>query len=283
MAHEVPERLQRFQARTDPWLLGLALLFLLVWTVMLVERDTAGADLQRPLQLVLIAIWAIFVADIVIRAVLSRRPGRYLVTHPIDLLVVFVPVAQPLKLLAVFASGAALATKRGRLAGVRAVLISLFLVMWAGAAAELALERDAPGATITTFGDALWWAPVTVFSVGYGDMIPVTLPGRLVAVIVMGFGIALLGVVTASVAAWFLSTRHVGNTAPAGEHAHLEERIVSLEAKIDALLEQGALAPSPVISHGAVTFGASTPETAPPAAVPPDAGSVGFGVAGSRE
>jgi voltage-gated potassium channel len=55
-----------------------------------------------------------------------------------------------------------------------------------------------------TFPDALWWAATTVTTVGYGDRYPVTAVGRLVATGLMVVGIALLGVITASVAAWFV-------------------------------------------------------------------------------
>ena len=43
-------------------------------------------------------------------------------------------------------------------------------------------ERDAPGANITSFGEAIWWAVVTLATVGYGDTYPVTVPGRAVNV-----------------------------------------------------------------------------------------------------
>ncbi len=55
------------------------------------------------------------------------------------------------------------------------------------------------------FGDALWWAVVTMTTVGYGDVYPVTATGRYVAVAVMVVGVSLLGAVTATVAAWFVS------------------------------------------------------------------------------
>jgi voltage-gated potassium channel len=73
-----------------------------------------------------------------------------------------------------------------------------------GALAVLDAEQDAPGANITTFGDALWWASTTVTTVGYGDRYPVTTEGRLVAVGLMLAGIGLVGAVTASVTAWIL-------------------------------------------------------------------------------
>lgn len=79
-------------------------------------------------------------------------------------------------------------------------------MVYAGALAILDVEADAPEANITTFGDALWWAVATITTVGYGDFYPVTLPGRCVAVGLMIGGIAVLGVVTASVASWMVES-----------------------------------------------------------------------------
>ena len=64
----------------------------------------------------------------------------------------------------------------------------------------LSFEAHAKGANIHTFGQALWWAMVTLTTVGYGDKYPITPGGQGVAVILMLVGIGLLGVLTASVA-----------------------------------------------------------------------------------
>jgi voltage-gated potassium channel len=77
-----------------------------------------------------------------------------------------------------------------------------------GFAASLAVyqhERTAPHATIRTFGDAVWWACSTLATVGYGDVAPVTVVGRLVAVGLMGCGLALLGAVTGSFSSWLVA------------------------------------------------------------------------------
>src|SRR5262245_49073684 len=77
----------------------------------------------------------------------------------------------------------------------------------AGAIAALAIldaERTNPDASIRSYGDALWWAISTITTVGYGDLYPTTLEGRLVAAALMIAGIALLGVITASIASWFV-------------------------------------------------------------------------------
>lgn len=65
-------------------------------------------------------------------------------------------------------------------------------------------ERTVEGSNIKNFSDGLWWAVTTVTTVGYGDRFPTTSEGRLLAVMLMIVGISLVGVITASVAAWFV-------------------------------------------------------------------------------
>jgi len=66
------------------------------------------------------------------------------------------------------------------------------VVIFVGGFAEYLAEYKQPGANITKFGDALWWAVITITTVGYGDYTPITPVGRIVGTIVMfaGIGIA---------------------------------------------------------------------------------------------
>lgn len=109
---------------------------------------------------------------------------------------------------------------------------SMTLLLFVGALAVLDAERTAPGSSIQSFGEALWWSLVTVSTVGYGDFYPVTTTGRLVGAGLMVAGIALLGVVTASVATWFIDkVREIDTDADAATRRDIAE----LNAKIDAL------------------------------------------------
>lgn len=66
------------------------------------------------------------------------------------------------------------------------------------------------GITFKTFGDAVWWACVTVTTVGYGDYAPKTVMGRIVAVILMVVGIGLISMLTGTVATYFTATKKNG-------------------------------------------------------------------------
>lgn len=65
-------------------------------------------------------------------------------------------------------------------------------------------EKDAEGANIKTFGDAVWWGIVTFLTVGYGDRFPVTPLGRQVAGFLMLSGVGCVGIVTAKISSIFL-------------------------------------------------------------------------------
>jgi voltage-gated potassium channel len=64
-----------------------------------------------------------------------------------------------------------------------------------------------PEAKITNIGDAFWWAMVTVTTVGYGDLYPVTPGGKIVASIMMMIGIAILGVLISTLGAGLIESR----------------------------------------------------------------------------
>jgi len=71
---------------------------------------------------------------------------------------------------------------------------------------ELRFAENAPGANITTAGDALWWGYVTATTVGYGDQFPVTTGGRIVGVGMLTVGVALFATFSGFLANLFLST-----------------------------------------------------------------------------
>jgi voltage-gated potassium channel len=91
------------------------------------------------------------------------------------------------------------------------VALATFTLVVFGSVAILNVEGGAPGATIEGASDALWWAFVTVTTVGYGDHYPVTDLGRVVAALLMAAGVGLFGTLTAYLAnAWLAKQRLVG-------------------------------------------------------------------------
>lgn len=94
--------------------------------------------------------------------------------------------------------------RRAESALLAAVLVSIILVA-AGSITVLQFEAPEPASNIKTAEDAVWWAVVTITTVGYGDRFPVTAEGRMTAMLLMVAGAGLLGTFSGFVAAWFLS------------------------------------------------------------------------------
>jgi voltage-gated potassium channel len=86
------------------------------------------------------------------------------------------------------------------------VLLSMITVT-AGAFTMYVVEHNAPGSKITSLGDAVWWAVVTVTTVGYGDVYPVTFEGRVIATVIMIIGIAILGILISTLGAQFIESK----------------------------------------------------------------------------
>ncbi|HSP53600.1 MAG TPA: potassium channel family protein [Cryobacterium sp.] len=169
------------------------------------------ADLDGPRSLltgvVLTAAWLIFAIDYLVNLYLAPDRGRWFITHLFDLTVVFLPVLRPLRLLRLVTMLPIFQRTPGQAVRSRVGLYLIgasSLLIWMGSLATLDAERAAPGANITTVGDSIWWAFVTVSTVGYGDYFPVTGTGRLVAVGLMLGGVTLVGVITATLASWII-------------------------------------------------------------------------------
>lgn len=151
--------------------------------------------------------WLLFVVDYIVNLALAPQRWRWFYTHLFDLATVVLPMFRPLRLLRLVTLLTALNRSAGNAFRGRVVVFvvgAASLLVIVSALAMLDAERHAPGALITTFPDGLWWALVTITTVGYGDLYPVTETGRLIAAAVMIGGIALLGVVTATLASWIV-------------------------------------------------------------------------------
>lgn len=210
-------------------MIGVSVVFLAGYAVLVLAEPSGG--LNTLVQAVIWTSWAFFAVDYMVRFALAPRRVRWFFRHVLDLAVVVLPVLRPLRLLRLIA----LLTVVQRVAGTalrgRAMIYvagSTILVVFLSALAMLDAERRAVGATIVGFGDALWWAFVTITTVGYGDLTPVTVTGRLVAAAMMVAGIALLGTVTAALASWFVQAIAVQD----------EERQTATRAHVRALADE---------------------------------------------
>lgn len=234
-------RLTRWERRSEWPLAGAAVLFLLAYAAPIVEPDL-GAAVQAVCGAVVAVIWVAFGVDYVARLWLAERRPEFVRRHLFDLTILVLPILRPLRLLRLVTLLSVL-NRAGahRLRGRAVTYVSggTVLLLVCGALAVTDAERGAPGANITDVGEGLWWAVTTMTSVGYGDRYPVTTAGRFVAVALMVGGIALLGVVTATLASWMVDK--VSDENEAGE-ARTRTQVDELAAEVVALRHELSVA-----------------------------------------
>jgi voltage-gated potassium channel len=233
---------QLWRKHTDWPLMGSAFVFLVAYSVQVIGN--LSGERAAVTEVIIWVTWAMFVIDYVANLALAPQRGRWFVRHLHDLIILALPVLRPLRLLRLVTllramNRVASNELRGRI--LTYVLGSALLLTYVSALAVLDAEENAAKSNIHNIGDALWWAVVTVTTVGYGDYYPVTFVGRMVAVGLMVGGIAVLGVVTASVASWLI--QQVGVKAAEemeSADAPLRAEVARLSSQIEQLIGPGA-------------------------------------------
>jgi voltage-gated potassium channel len=146
----------------------------------------------------------------------------------------------PLRILLIGRVFQTMTTGNKRKFGGRVRVYALYLTTLAMVLAAIlvvAFERDAPGANITSFGDAIWWTSETVSTVGYGDFYPVTPAGRIVAIVLFVNGIALLSAVTATIAERVLDYDDENDEETDTNLVDLNNRLISIEKMLTEMME----------------------------------------------
>ena len=236
-------RLRAWERETEWPLTGAAVVFLAAYTREVLANTQGGT--KDAAELVIDAVWVLFGVDYLVRLALASSRSRWFLHHLPDLAVIALPILRPLRLLRLVtlvgimqrSAGTAL---RGRITlytvGSAALLIST------SALAALDAERHEPGASIRAFGQALWWALTTITTIGYGDTTPVSTEGRCIAALLMIGGVALIGVVTATLASWIVSLVEEENAeqeaVTQAQVATLQQQVSELSERIDHLLEE---------------------------------------------
>ncbi|HEY7282515.1 MAG TPA: ion transporter [Actinomycetota bacterium] len=120
-------------------------------------------------------------------------------------------------------------------------LLAGFIVIVVCSVLVLQFESHAPDANITTGGEALWWAVVTITTVGYGDYFPVTMGGRLTAVFVMFAGLGIIGSLASMLAAILVSPKDepgdeaLDEAVPSPSDDALQTELVAIKEELAGL------------------------------------------------
>lgn len=188
----------------------LALGFLLAYSYPAFD-ESISISIQTVIDFVQWVCWLAFALDLIYGIWNAESKKDYLKHHPLEIASVLLPFLRPLRLMRVISFGGLalqkIAIGRQFAITVKVALTTVFIA-YISAIQITITERDVDGSNIKNFADGLWWAITTVTTVGYGDRYPTTTEGRLLAVLLMIMGISLVGVITASVAAWFVKMSH---------------------------------------------------------------------------
>ena len=190
----------------DPVLTALAILFLIAFSIPAFVTDLTDKA-QNAIEIIQWVCWLAFAIDLIFGLANSKNKKDYLLKHPLEIASVLLPFLRPLRLMRVISFGSLALQKiaMGKQFAITVkVAVTAVFVSYIAAVQITISERSVEGSNIKTFGDGLWWAVTTVTTVGYGDRFPTTTEGRILAVMLMLVGISLVGVITASVASWFV-------------------------------------------------------------------------------
>lgn len=231
----------RFAKAVDGPMMILTILWIPVLIIPLVTSVHGPVD--ESLVAVDYTIWALFVVEYFVKFYLAPDRWRYVKTHILDLVIVVVPFFRPLRvarlvrlqvLLRVGVVGGEAVRRAGQVLTHKGFhFVSLFaaILVFLSAGLVTIAERHAHGSTIHDYGQGLWWAIVTVTTVGYGDRVPVTPFGESIAVILMLVGIGLIGVLTATIASYFMERSSDDTT----------DRLDRIEALLEELVRERGL------------------------------------------
>jgi voltage-gated potassium channel len=245
------EKLKSFEHRTRFPMAALGVAWGVCGIVVLTTHSS-GATSQA-FVVALFIIWLVVVLEFAFRYIFVSDRRRYLAGRQIEPVLVVLPFFQVWRIMGVERTtvlwGEAVERFLAILGhrGLFRVLLAAVGLLFLGAWLVLLFEKDAPGSNIHSYHDALWWAVVTVTTVGYGDRFPISEGGRAVAVILMLVGIGLIGVLTATVASFFVQEHTDANKDQLkAAHEDLGGRLDEIDnrlARIEAAIVGGTANP----------------------------------------
>jgi voltage-gated potassium channel len=236
---------EQFSRAVDGPMTVLAFVMIPLIIVPLVVQLSPSTD--RALLAIDYLVWAAFAVEYVVKLILAPDRWRFFKGNIPDLIIVVVPMLRPLRILrgtrllrllrlarlvAFAVEGIHEARGILRQRGLSWVLLIALALNLVAAALVVNFERDMPNGNIHSYPDALWWAVTTITTVGYGDRFPVSPAGRGVAVVLMVSGIAMFGIITASIAAYFVEQK--ADQDLAGRLDQIMERLDTIEAGLSA-------------------------------------------------
>jgi voltage-gated potassium channel len=232
----------RVHTPLEPVVLGSTLLLIPVFIIQADVKSGPWLDFAYALNWV---VWGLFVAEFVLILIVAERKAAAVRAHWLDALLIvttiplvsaylaslrFLRMARLLRLLrATTIITRAIQAERRVTSGTTlriVALITLFIVVVAGASQAAIDSKDFP-----SFWDGVWWSVVTVTTVGYGDLYPKSVAGRLIGIVVMLVGIGFLSVLTATIASYFVKS-DTGSTDVLAALHRIETELADLKSRM---------------------------------------------------
>jgi voltage-gated potassium channel len=172
-------------------------------------------------------IWGFFVVETTTLSILTNKPKAYLSSNWVNLLIILFSF--------IIQASKTLQKVLGR-NNLGSILISSFILIVIAGTIMSVIDPN-----VHSPADGIWWAWVTVTTVGYGDIVPASNAGRLFGAFLILLGIGLFTMLTASFAAFFMAEDEKGMIKLEHQNirnlTNLEARFSLLESKIDTLLD----------------------------------------------
>jgi voltage-gated potassium channel len=202
-----------------------------------IEQSDVGQPWDTIASVLNWVIWTAFLAEAILMLRLVDDRWRWVREHPLEVAIVvltppFLPAAMQaarvfrlLRLLRLLRLGV-LVRRFLSTEGIRDAAVLAAMTVLGGGAAYAAVEK---GQDLSAW-DGVWWAIVTVTTVGYGDTFPQTDAGRIIAIVVMFVGIGFIAILTAAAAERFLRVQRQERNALEGVEQRLDEILTRLDA-----------------------------------------------------
>ncbi|MGS0681554.1 potassium channel family protein [Shewanella sp. 125m-7] len=207
------------QPDTPPTPIQLAMMLLSLLSVIVVLVLTFGrvdGETKRLLFMIDTSICLIFMSNFFFELFKAEGKSDYLKNHWIDF-VASIPAIEVLRMARLFQilrvvrlirmtrSLIIPMLKQRRQATIASLLVALVTILTFSSVLMLIVESGVEGANIDTAESAVWWALVTISTVGYGDYYPVTTAGHIIGAIVIVCGVSFFGVISGYMASVFVS------------------------------------------------------------------------------
>ena len=224
-------------------ILSVVLCVLLVWDFF-VSKDFVFLS-----EVLYSVLWLAFVLEFVAKMIVTKNKLAYLRKEFLVIFIIIFPFLRPLRLFPVSRWALVMLAEQlndrfpifRRLRLLEILLTSTVLVILS--ADLFMIFETGPQTKFSNFADAIWFSVVTVATVGYGDIYPQSTPGRILATILIFFGVSIFGLVTASISSYFVEQNiQSGRIREQAEHkglaveeGYIESRLSELNAKMERI------------------------------------------------